>query len=332
VCLADTPYYHCVSRCVRRSFLCGVDSYSGQSYEHRRGWVEERLLYLSSVFAIDICAYAVMSNHVHVVMHVDVDKAQGWSDKQVISLWHTLYKGTLITQKRMRDEPLSPGEEVTLQDTVKEYRRRLHDISWFMRNLNEYIARQANKEDGCTGRFWEGRFKSQALLDESAVLACMAYVDLNPIRAKMAKTPDTSAHTSIMKRTKALTNKKQQPYQLMPFVGNPRQPMPKGIAYTIKDYCELVDETGRIIRADKKGYIDSKQSPILQRLGLSDEQWLTLTTEFEKHFCYAAGAEQMMNDFKVHTGHKRMRGMGQCKKLLAHCVNNSSDTHSVLSR
>jgi REP element-mobilizing transposase RayT len=319
VCLTDTPYYHCVSRCVRRSFLCGVDSYSGQNYEHRRAWVEERLLYLSSVYAIDICAYAVMSNHVHVVVHVDVDKAQGWSDKQVISLWHTLYKGTLITQKCMRDEALSPGEEVTLQDTIKEYRRRLHDISWFMRNLNEYIAREANKEDGCTGRFWEGRFKSQALLDESAILACMAYVDLNPVRAKMASTPEDSDHTSIQKRTLAVKRKHLQPQSLMPFVGNPRQHMPKGIAFSLKDYCELVDTTGRCIRDDKAGHIDHQHSPILTRLGLDAEQWLILTTEFEKHFCYAAGTEQMMNSFKAHTKHQRIRGMGQCKKLLGSC-------------
>ena len=99
ISLVDTCYYHCVSRCVRRSYLCGVDEYSGQNYEHRRGWVEKRLLYLSSVFAIDICAFAVMSNHVHVVLHVDVEKAQSWSDKQVLALWHTLYKGTLLTLK-----------------------------------------------------------------------------------------------------------------------------------------------------------------------------------------------------------------------------------------
>ena len=84
ISLLDTPYYHCVSRCVRRSFLCGIDSYSGQSYEHRRGWVEQRLLFLSSVFSIDICAYAVMSNHVHLVLCVDKDKAMSWSDNQVV--------------------------------------------------------------------------------------------------------------------------------------------------------------------------------------------------------------------------------------------------------
>jgi hypothetical protein len=181
---------------VRRSFLCGIDAYSGQSYEHRRAWGEDRLLYLSSVFALDVCAYAVMSNHVQVVLYVAVETALRWSDKQVLSLWHTLYKGTLLTQKFLRDETLSQGELITLHETIAEYRSRSHDISWLMRNLNEYIAREANKEDDCTGRFWEGRFKSQALLDESAVLACMAYVDLNPIRSKMAATPETSDHTS----------------------------------------------------------------------------------------------------------------------------------------
>jgi REP element-mobilizing transposase RayT len=305
---------------VRRSFLCGVDEYSGQNYEHRRGWVEDRLLYLSSVFAIDICAFAVMSNHVHVVLHVDVDKALNWTNKDVLDVWHSLYKGTLLTQKFMRDELLSPGELVTLDDTIAEYRRRLHDISWFMRNLNEYIARQANNEDKCTGRFWEGRFKSQALLDESAVLACMAYVDLNPIRAKLANTPESSEHTSIQSRIQAVKQKKHQPTNLMPFIGNPRQNMPKGIAYSLKDYCELVDTTGRIIREDKRGSINSHYSPILQRLGLDDEQWLTLTTEFEKHFCYAAGAELMMNRFKAHTGHQRIRGMGKSRALLSGAV------------
>jgi len=316
VSLIDTPFYHCVSRCVRRSFLCGVDKYSGQSYEHRRGWVEDRLLFLTTVYAIDICAYAVMSNHTHVVLHVDKTLADGWDTNEVLRRYHMLHKGTLLTQKYVKGDKLSPGELVTFDETVEEYRQRLYDISWFMRSLNEYIARQANKEDGCTGRFWEGRFKSQALLDESAVLACMAYVDLNPIRAKMEKTPETSAHTSINKRAVAVKNKRRQPEILMPFVGNPRQNMPKGIAYHLKDYCELVDITGRCIREDKAGYIEDHLSPILERLGLDPQHWLTLTTAFEKHFCYAAGAELMMNTFKRHTDRQRLRGMGKAKVLL----------------
>ncbi|ABG39910.1 protein of unknown function DUF1568 [Paraglaciecola sp. T6c] len=316
ISLIDTPYYHCVSRCVRRSFLCGMDKYSGQSYEHRRAWVEERLLFLSTVFAIDICAYAVMSNHTHVVLCVDKALADNWDNDEVLRRYHKLHRGTLLTQKFMNGDTLSQGELITFDETVETYRQRLYDISWFMRDLNEYVAREANKEDGCTGRFWAGRFKSQALLDESAVLACMAYVDLNPIRAKMAKTPETSKHTSIEKRAQAIKNKREQPSALMPFVGNPREKMPRGMAYSLKDYCELVDTTGRCIRDDKAGHIDNTHSPILQRLGLDAAQWLTLTTEFEKHFCYAAGAEQMMNAFKRHTHHQRLRGMTKAKELL----------------
>ncbi|AGH45100.1 hypothetical protein C427_2991 [Paraglaciecola psychrophila 170] len=256
-----------------------------------------------------------MSNHVHMVLHVDVKRTQVWSDNNVAQRWHRLHRGTLLTQMFVRGDTINQGQQQTLDNTITEYRRRLHDISWFMRNLNEHIAREANKEDDCRGRFWEGRFKSQALLDDAALLSCMAYVDLNPIRAKIADTPETSKYTGIQKRLESI---KQPSIKnvLMPFVGHPRQDMPKGIPFSLKDYCELVDITGRVIRDDKAGHIDQQQQAILQRLGLSDEQWLTLTTEFEKHFCYAAGAEQMMNQFKEHTGHQRIRGMGKAKTLL----------------
>lgn len=200
ICLESTAYYHCVARCVRQAFLCGEDKLSGHSYEHRRGWIEDKLHFLRQVFAIDVCAYAVMSNYYHVVLFIDEVKAKHWSMQEVLERWHLLYKGTLLTQQYCRGEVLAKPLLDIVKATAEAYRKRLMKISWFMGYINDDIARAANQEDNCTGRFWEERFKSQALFDEAALAACMAYVDLNPIRAKMAKTPESSAHTSVKLR------------------------------------------------------------------------------------------------------------------------------------
>jgi REP element-mobilizing transposase RayT len=315
ISLSDTPYYHCVSRCVRRCFLCGIDDYSGKSYEHRRSWVEQRLLFLASVFAIDICAYAVMSNHVHVVLHIDKPTAEKWSIKTVLCLWHKIHKGTLLTQKYLAEDKLTAAEIHSVTDTAEVYRRRLYDISWFMRDLNEYIARAANKEDECTGRFWEGRFKSQALLGESALLSCMAYVDLNPVRAKIAKTPESSPHTSIYVRTQALKKHQRQPSNLMPFIGNHNDNTSKGVACSLIDYCLLVDTTGRAIRDNQKGYISNLHQPILERLGISKHHWLALTTKFEKYFSYAVGPATAIQQFIGRTSRKHYCKIANAKTL-----------------
>ncbi len=179
-----------------------------------------------------------------------------------------------------------------------------------MRCLNENIARAANKEDNCTGRF-----KCQALLDESALMACMAYVDLNPVRANMAKTPDKSEHTSLFHRVESAKHH-TQPQTLMPFVGNLWKDIPKGLPFVLKDYIQLVDLTGRIIREDKSGYIEPSQPSILERIGIEESSWITLTAEFEQHFCHAVGTESFLRAFKANTNCKRMSGISAAKKLL----------------
>jgi putative transposase len=200
VSVDDTPYYHCVSRCVRRAFLCGEDKLSGFSFEHRRQWIVDRIRLLCSVFAVDLCAYAIMSNHYHIVVRIDVDKAMSWSDEEVAQRWMQIFSGPLLMHQYLGNADLTDTELECIAELFASWRERLADLSWFMRCINEPIARLANAEDHCTGRFWEGRFRSQALLDARAVLACMAYVDLNPIRATMAKTPEQSDYTSIQER------------------------------------------------------------------------------------------------------------------------------------
>jgi hypothetical protein len=154
ISLADTPYYHCVSRCVRRAFLCGQDKATGRDFEHRRGWVEEQLLLLGNVFSIDICSFSVLSNHTHSVLYVDEIKAKSWTTEEVLTQWHQLYKGTLMTQDFMQGVKQPNSVVALVKKSAETYRERLMNISWFMRSLNEPIARRANKEDGCTGRFY----------------------------------------------------------------------------------------------------------------------------------------------------------------------------------
>ena len=99
ISLEDTPYYHITSRCVRRSFLCGVDQYTGESYEHRRQWIVDRIRILSSVFAVDICSYAVMSNHYHVTVKISPEQVEHLSDYEIMLRWLTIFKGTLLVQR-----------------------------------------------------------------------------------------------------------------------------------------------------------------------------------------------------------------------------------------
>lgn len=295
ISLEDTPYYHCVSRCVRRAFLCGDDFYSGQSYEHRREWITSRLGVLANMFCIEICAYAVMSNHYHVVLRVDQDAAEQLTDDEVIQRWQRLFKGPLLVQRYQAGLLETDAEHVTVAEIVAVWRKRLTDISWFMRCINEHIARLANQEDGCTGRFWEGRFKSQALLDEAAILACMAYVDLNPVRAGMADTPEQSDFTSIQERTQ---KKIKHPVgRLGVFRGNEHTTKKAGIPFSLKDYLVLVDSTGRLTRPGKRGVIAVNQLPIIKRLGLDDAAWLDMVMGVELNYgrrVYLSGRQQVV--------------------------------------
>ena len=274
VSLKDTPYYHVIARCVRRAWLWGFDEYAGRDYSHRKEWVLERLTQLSHVFAVDICAYAIMSNHYHLVVHVDAELASRWSPQEVVERWSHLFSKPLIID-RWEQGMCEEVEREVAEGIIELWRRRLCDVSWYMRSLNEHLARRANAEDQCTGRFWEGRFKSQALLDEAGLLTAMAYVDLNPIRAAIAETPEESEYTSIYERIKTLgpeakdeTFNAQRTRAVPPLRSfqSDRENSRASIPFSLRDYLDLVDWTGRAVRSDERGSIDSKPLPVLNRL------------------------------------------------------------------
>lgn len=289
ISLEHTPYYHCTTRCVRRAFLCGDDHYSGKNFDHRRTWMEQRLVVLSSVFAIDLLAYAIMSNHYHVVVRIDVAKSARWTDEEVLERWGGVF---------------SVPEHVS-EEQIRLWRERLSSLSWYMRCLNEPLARKANREDECKGRFWEGRFKCQALLDESALLKCMAYVDLNPIRAAIATTPESSAHTSIKARIGGHES------HLAPFFdpGRDRSDV-TAIPMSRNDYLQLVDWSGRHLRRDRRGQIHAGLPPILERLGVAGDDWLAEMSHYGHWYYRAVGELETLHRYCQHLGQHWLKGMG----------------------
>ncbi len=299
VSIADTPYYHCVSRCVRRAFLCGKDSATGFNFEHRRQWIVDRIKLLCSVFAVDLCAYAIMSNHYHVVIRIDEDVVETWSDEEIARRWMQVFSGPLLMHQYLGNADLTAHELEGVAGLFATWRQRLCDLSWFMRCLNEPIARLANAEDHCTGRFWEGRFKSQALLDARAVLACMAYVDLNPIRAAMAKNPEQSDYTSIQERILHPGENSLRPFA---------KQGANGIPFDLQDYLELVDWAGREVRCHKRGYIPAQAPPILTRLKMDAAPVLDYLARDDIPSLGAMGPISMLKAFAQSVGRKFVKG------------------------
>jgi REP element-mobilizing transposase RayT len=276
--------YHCVSRCVRRAFLCGADRLTGRNFDHRKQWIEDRLMALANIFSVSVFAYAVMSNHVHLVLNVDPRALSAWSDRLVATRWLQLFP--VSTQGQPDTEATQRRIEALLgnADRLAVLRQRLGSLSWFMRCLSEPLARLANQEDGCTGRFWEGRFKCQALLDEAAVLACMTYVDLNPVRAGIASDLPTSHHTSIQRRLRAAPSATQRPLEE---VAGLTRTCPFSI--NLAEYIELVDWTGRQLHPGKAGIISASAPPALRRVQ-PETVWLSQTSGIERRYCRAIGS------------------------------------------
>ena len=192
--------YHLASRCVRRAFLCGVDDYTGRDCSHRRTWLVERLRQLAPCFAVDVYSYTVLSNHFHLVLRHDPLAYRWWSDEEVAWRWFEAFppteRGAVVAE-------LKPERRELLLDDPKRVacaRRTLGSMSDFMKHLKQPIARRANLEDDCTGHFFEQRFYSGALLTEEALIAAMAYVDLNPVRAELAEHVAEIRETSIHDR------------------------------------------------------------------------------------------------------------------------------------
>ena len=319
---AEVSVVHCINRCVRRCFLCGDDPYTGRNYNHRKAWLEQRLAFLAGQFGIDVLGFAILSNHFHLVLRNRPDVVATWSDTEVASRWLLLCP----LRKQPDGQPAEPtaAELDTIRrmpNRLAEVRRRLSDVSWLMRMIAEPIARRANREDQVTGRFWQGRFKAVKLCDEAAILACSVYVDLNPIRAGLATTLESSDFTSIQRRIESLRYvakqddaAKQDGTAKQPGVPRPDAwlaPIPLREAPCRPVRCRVPQVAGRATKvacpsrspticswwtgpAGKLSAVGADASRptcrLSYRVGIAQEDWLPLVTRFGRLFQRVAGA------------------------------------------
>jgi hypothetical protein len=289
--LQVTRYYHCISRCVRQAMLCG------QGYEHRKQWIEERLELLARNFAVSVCGFAVMDNHLHVLVRLDPSELETWSAEEVVRRWIAVYP----PKKVDLDDPAVARKWIRHaakeKKQIQRWRTRLGNLGWFMKSLKEPLSRLANKEDGCKGTFWEGRYKSIAILDEEALLATCAYIDLNPVAAGVAATPETSPHTSLRQRVRharecgkleALkaaargsvagshaAGKLEEAHWLCPLEDRRRKDSAReGMLenFSLGTYLLLMNYTSRLAR-EGKARVGPEVAGIFQRLGTSAEFW-----------------------------------------------------------
>lgn len=290
--LEITRYYHCISRCVRRAFLCG------DGFEHRKAWIEERLELLAGNFAVSVCGFSIMDNHLHVLCRLEPGIAESWTDEEVVRRWIAVYPPRTLDVDDPKVVQMWIDHECKDAAKVVRYRKRLQDLGWFMKALKEPLARMANKEDDCKGTFWESRYKSIAILDDEALLATCAYIDLNPFAAGIAATPEKSPHTSVKQRVeharesgaigkvrqaagKSVAGAKiegdfEQSHWLCPLqdvrraAKGRRAGMMPGLS--LASYLELVDWTARLWRQGK-ARMSTEVAGIMERLGTSAEFW-----------------------------------------------------------
>ncbi|TWU05025.1 transposase [Stieleria varia] len=331
---------HVMARTVRRCFLFGNDPVSGKNFDHRKVWIEQHLQHFAACFGIDLICFSILSNHYHLILKSRPDVVASWDDTEVARRWLMLCPH----RKDSNGNPLPPSEcELNAirncPEKLADTRSRLSNISWWMRLLNQRIAQRANHEDEETGRFFQDRYRAVRLIDESALLACAAYVDLNPIRAAMAETIEQSDHTSAQRRVETCTEQPATTHNdglrhddsfLAPVEIDESNGETSPVAsqsgtrcsdkgflwFPLEQYLELLDWTARQIAEGKHGKTPEHLAPILQRLGLESSVWCELVEDFGKLFKTVAGNPCAVDEHRSCKTHRRFRLSRRVRELI----------------
>jgi hypothetical protein len=327
-------FYHCWSRCVRRYYLCGHDRQTGKDYSHRRHWIIEREKLLARLFAIQIEFRAEMANHLHLILQTLPRVAKRWSPREVVRRWLTAAKmAKCLTDEVPPPDPKRIAKMASDPKLVAKLRRRLSSVSWFMGFLHENIARRANQEEGCTGRFWESRFKCRECTDRNAILLCAIYVDLNPYRAGEVTDPLGSPYTSVHLRMQAQALAEEIADRPDDWMGElteqPESLANEQLAYTsrtgrracdmgvlpisLADYVKLLLWTAEQLKSGQRNTIPADLIAVLDHFQVQHDAWLDTVEKFGKMFGHAVGRADTLTAVTDRMGLQHMKGVVACR-------------------
>jgi REP element-mobilizing transposase RayT len=332
---SETRWYHCMTQCVQQALLLGKGTFD------RKEWLEDRLKELAEIFAVGVGGFSVMDTHLHLLLRIDPEVAEGLTDEQVTRRWARLFP--FPHRDKSREPPPIDDDWVQerLKDTawVTEIRKRLQSMSWFMKCLKEPLARMANREAKTRGAFFASRFKSVAILDEEALLAVSTYIDLNPIAAGIATAPETSNYTSIKKRVEHVQAQVETarleaaasgsvagsraadgleellwlcPIEDRRQLDSSREGMFDGLS--LGHYLLVVDFTGRLFR-EGKAAISPNLAGIFERLGSRAENWQARMEKLRKGRLFGrffAASREKLQEVAGHLGLRRIVNLAGC--------------------
>ena len=326
--------FHCWNRCVRRAFLCGQDPLTGKDFSHRRDWIIDREEQLAGLFAIDIEFRAELSNHLHLVLRPMPRVVRRWAAAEVVRRWLTI---TRLAQCFGDEVPSPDPRKVAAlardKPWVAKLRRRLCSISWFMGILCENIARRANREDGCKGRFFEGRFCCRECTDLNAILLCGIYVDLNPYRAGEVDHPLGSRYTSIHQRLESRGRRKPSAQGPAGWLGElTLPPERKGdealaagsrtkrrasdlglLPISLADYAQLLQWTAQQLKSGQRETIPADLATVLDHFEVRQDHWLDTVADYESAFGHAVGRAETLAAVAVRMDLQHLKGITVCR-------------------
>jgi REP element-mobilizing transposase RayT len=334
---------HVTQRCARHNFLLDDNCGPCGKFERRRNAILDRITHLAGAFAIEVLGVALMNNHLHLILRNRPDIVSQWSDLEVARRWLRICPGFSQAHadfsKRTPDLPTLDDAALLAKDRekIKLLRRRLADIGSLMWSLNDYSAKLFNLTDCMTGCFWEGRYKAQSLLDNLALLLCVLYVDLNPIRAGIAQSPEESEFTSAYLQIQSLEAINKRPStnpSLLPnaFLAPIRISSEASaqlrsrtgcrasdygfLDMSTAEYLIVLDLMGRLMRNDKTAAIPNDLPPIFERLKITFENAHELVRGYQQLFTSFVGTKASIHAKAQEFGLKRVQCAAITKKMI----------------